>query len=402
MTGFGIWPVLLIITVIITVFLLARCFPGRLAAFRPSTERRPLVRLICAVLGSGILVTVAIASWYDAHGPYRTADASGLLTLAAPANPHPVADLDLDVLPSLRRPMVGARFLLCVFIGPATPAGFSACHRQEWDVRWPGQKQQAFTGAWSGESAQVDYSFSIGDLMDAQITDRKGKTQQVLAGNCNFRCEYRIGFTKGISSGEIIKEIILSEAGYVCELGDGRQDVSHPWSITTPSAGPFIMLATLTPLKEGETLVEQPVAGFLADYQGRLMARRQVTNVDHDQHIPMRGLDLAVHLGHVTILLLMAVFLLTQCFRHRQLALVGVLSGVVLFVVVLDRMVVGIHLRRLDDPQISVDQRLLAAHGLRNTFFHRDTARRHVQAIMNDTQSPESLRTALARMTESP
>lgn len=398
MTGFIIIPALLIITVMIMGLLLVRRLSGRPAGFRPSTGRSPFVRIVCAVLGGGILVTVAIASWHDAHGPYRTADACAALTQKASPSPHPTADLDLDAVPGLRKPMVSARFLLRVFIGPATPAGFSACYRQEWDVRWSGQEQPAFTGAWSGDGAQVEYSFTLRDLMDAQITDRKGRIQQILIGNGDFRCDYRMGLTQGC----VEEGFGLSEAGHVIDLGRGSQAAGRPFSITPPSAGSLILFATLTPLQEAETLAEQPVVGFLAAYQERLMARTQRSDFDRGQHIPMRGLALAAHLGLVTLLLLTAAFLLTQCFRNRQLALAGALFGVVLFVAALDRVVVGVHLQRLGDPQASIEQRLLAGHCLRGSFFHRVTAWRHVQAIMTDAKSPESLRTALARVAPSP
>ncbi len=106
------------------------------------------------------------------------------------------------------------------------------------------------------------------------------------------------------------------------------------------------------------------------------------------------GLDLALHLGKASLTLIAAALLLMTFFRHRALALAGIAMFVVLFVVSVDRWMVGVHRHRAQDAELEIATRCTAVELLGQSFFFRDTAKTVVGDLSRDPEAPERVRDA--------
>ena len=111
---------------------------------------------------------------------------------------------------------------------------------------------------------------------------------------------------------------------------------------------------------------------------------------------PVRGFALAVHLGASSLLLFVAAGLLAQLFTRRSLALVAMLAAVVLYAAAVERAALGTHLSHLENAEAPLPTRLAGCARAPDTFFYRRTALRRVQAVADDAEAPEALRTFAA------
>ncbi len=121
------------------------------------------------------------------------------------------------------------------------------------------------------------------------------------------------------------------------------------------------------------------------------------TWVGNMENIPAGFVRLSVHLGITILVLLAAAGLLAQLFRRRDLALTGLLLGMVLYVAAVDRGLLAYDMSRLADPQEPLQVRLVACSRAGATFFYKDTAAQLLGSALSQlpTGTPSSLSNAV-------
>jgi hypothetical protein len=343
-----------------------------------------VVRVTCAVLGLGILATLAVGSWRAAQAPYLEA------AVAVPARmPVPASSLERPGAGILDPGHPPRRFQLRLFIvADGDPA---LCrHHEQWIVQWPADRGRPWSGAWSDGTAAVRWSIAVSDVIREEPDD--------------FRVMARGSIDSAGSTGEESRSgsIFFDARGDVQRLAMDAAWSAHPFAIGRTWHPGLQLVASVAPLVgDDDALVDRPVATVLADHGPRLLASLREgarTTRWHSARVPMAGIRFAEHLGAAVLPLLAAVVLLAQCFRRRAIALVGVAIAVLLVAVALDRMVLAVDLGRLDDATAPLAARLVAARQASDSFFHRATAMGRIGAVAADPGAPQALRDVCAAL----
>jgi hypothetical protein len=382
---------LILLAFVIAFFALAwRTRRWASAPARGPQPRHLVTRIVCGTLGAAILVAVAVGTWTAARQNYAEPAAGGVVIRVPTQEP-----------PALRAPKPGyreeaddARFLFHLVVGEPAPDGFTPVHVEEFDVRWPRDKDRQFQRSFETGPYRCLLRLRVPMVFVAQNTAQEASRLQP-HGTVGF------SYVTGRGSGSSSSGFYELEAGHLNVL-QPLDSGPNPLSITAGGAGPDNLHAVyfMTRVAPDDPLKVVPFAEFAGRRPADLAKiRRESANrtLRHgpakNASLPACGLALAGHIGVSSLLLLAAAVLLTQLFARRSLAFAGVLAGVVLYVAALDRMALGVHLSRLADPAASLPSRLVACRLAPGTFFHRETALRELLTVSRNASAPEALRT---------
>ena len=389
--GIALAPILVLLlivaAVIVVIVVAARGF-GRVRMRQPR-KRHLVVRIICGALGALILGAVGVGTWQTVRDCYPAVEAPAMLTLAMPTTvvvppeiPAGEHGVDLESARLLHQ-------LVIVDLAQGTPR---VAHVGEQELLWSRGRQAMQKLSAKTVTYDVDESLSVGQV----CARRMGENVVIEAyGQLSLRGRSRQGSQGFDSSGPIV----LGEARLRRQLGVPHAPSKEPLST---ASGPIArerlcVFIAVTLVAEGDPLRRIAASDWLVAHDAELReAADEFAQNDNagivKARTPLPGLSLAIHLGLSSLLLLVAVGLLTQLFARRTLAFVGVLTLVVLYAAVLDRSALASHLARLADADAPVATRVTAARQASDTFFYRATASERLEAIVADDTQHEALR----------
>jgi hypothetical protein len=380
--------ILLIVAVALVLILLKR---GRLAEWLqwiPARRPRPrhrVTRIVCGTLGLGILAAVAAGTWHEVRRCYA-AEPNAAIRVRIPTReaPPPAPGRDEYETPP------SARLILYQFVGEPTADGFRTVHAESLEFRWPKDRNRNLVA----EYRLGDFTCRFrATLLELYLSSRKPAELML---SCAYSYDVR---RRGRGSTMRSGTLIGGDMRYLGTL-DRDDETPHPLSIARGCAPDLHAYCLVVRAAEDDPLREAPLDEFIASREETprpISAGSTPRSGDRyagSKTVPARGVALARCIGTSGLLLFAAAALLAQLFARRDLASAAVLAGVVLYVALLDRAVLGMHLSRLADPRAPAAARLIACRQSTETFFYRETARRALESVAGDAAAPKALREA--------
>lgn len=355
-----------ILPVLAVLWLVFRRGTGRISRSRAPRPWHPAVRIVCGVLGIGLLIALGVGTWREVRGVYGESLQTPQPALHLPAKPSPALPTPTQALaPGGARisPLSEARVLFhMVLLQRAYPI-----HAEELDVRFPedaGKKLER-----SFEHGGVHYRVTL--TLKGLVAPRGFNDSPAhLFADGDINLEAHVG---GSSWGSGPGGLIDLSSKYELERGVVNP-WKQPWSLVHPAvSAPVLVLQACRvdrddPLKPA-TLVE--VAGSNESADPNVPSGSRLTDPDMPP-----AYRLMEALGVSSIILIFAAALLAQVFVRRGLAFAGLLALCMGYAAVLDRLAMGFHSGKLADKQQPMEDRVMAAEALRGTYFYKDTARR--------------------------
>lgn len=360
------FPILLLLVAGIYLLFFSRLAPFKKGAGRQPRLRHPAIRITCAALALGIVITIGIGTWWATTYFYQTKRIEDA-TLVVPTKPiQPLAYKETDDGIKVEK----ARYLVDVLLIIQGNAG-TRIHVEHFEVRWPEDMGKRFEQA---VDFQNGHTFQYHFVPKGFVINKTKDANPQLFAESRFAVECRfapLGSASG--SGPIPTE--WDGFRNPVTLRDGNNDSII--SLVPRGSSDGVRVFTRFQRVEADDPLTQ------------VSAAQHLTNLGH--HIEL-GMDYGHVRGQVRdglpapigllaygqfafLLLLLAALFAAQCFRYRSLALAGALLVVVLYTAGLDAMVVRMHVNRATDPAATAEQKMLARSLVQQTFFWGVTAR---------------------------
>jgi hypothetical protein len=347
----------------------------------------PAVRIVCGVLGIGLLIALGVGTWREVRGVYGydTSRLTPQSDLHLPAKPPPALPAPTQPLvpgpggTASSYPLREARVLYHLILRQ----GAYPIHAEELDVRFPEDAGKELVRKF--EYAGVEYHATM--MLTSIMAHCSENSPFRLSAEGSFNIDAFGGGiswsdTKGVlaPSIDIVNPYHHSEKAYATEIctrdkvGPGIENsTKKPWSLVSSVSDPNVVLQVRLinrddPLKPA-TLVE--VAGSDWRSDRGVSSGSSLATVNRPP-----ALRLMEALGVSSIILIFAAVLLAQIFVRRGLAFAGMLALCMGYAAVLDRLAVGIHSGKLADPQQPMEIRIMAAEALHSSYFYKETASR--------------------------
>ncbi len=371
-----------ILPVLAVLWLVFRRRTGRISRSRAPRPWHPAVRIVCGVLGIGLLIALSVGTWREVRGGYDSITPKEPLILHLPAKPTPK-------LPTLKASSDGVRtaeikngrlLLHLVFFRGAHPV--YAC---EQDVVIPQQGPIQIRQDVTLGKERYTFAGRINKLMVCAEGD-ESKTVSLLADwNCTVNaCFDDFNATEDRwfdgRGGTGLNGLVDLNHNETFSSGCTRLLPQNHWSLLHGSSPTTLfriesrarLVEHDDPLKPA-TLTEVADSVGTADHDGIRISSQRNTVVNPDMPPVLRLINA---LGVSSIILLFAAIMLAQIFVRRGLAFAGMLALCLGYAAALDRMAVEFHARKLADKQQPMEDRVMAAEALSGTYFYKDTARR--------------------------
>jgi hypothetical protein len=338
--------------------------------------RHLVVRIVCGVVGLGLL---AAMGWYtirDTQECYSSDEARRSLTVQVPAKPAPA-------LPkSFVDYKEGRTLIHFVFVDDTTKIPL-VVYAKAFVVNWPKDKEKTFTDHFTAGTLKVKYNFSV-DVMYPQPSN---PPTLLTMGNVYLDWEnYSSNSQKVINL-----HMAYCTGGYLTNLGYGEVMDKSPFSLVRFPVRRLQAQAFVTPLAQDDSLraVNLDALGNL--YKDKIVSGLRVHPGQQEDGAPYIPVALAMYLGASTVVLLAATTLLTQLFARQHLAFAGVMVLVLLYMAGLDRWMLHKNASVLEAPNAPVANRVLACRQMQQTFFYRHTAAKQLSALLEDKTTPPPL-----------
>lgn len=369
------------------LWLVFRRRPGRISRSRAPRPWHPAVRIVCGVLGIGLLFALGVGTWREVRGGYGydTSRQTPQSALHLPAKPPPALPTPTQPLApgpggaASSYPLREARVLYHLILRQ----GDYPIHAEELDVRFP-----------EDAGKKLDRNFEYGGveyratMMLTSITahcfenspfrlSAEGSFNIEARGRGESWSEKKGGLAPSIDSVNPYHHSGKAYATEICTIykfGPGIENsTKKPWSLVSSVSAPNVVLRVRLinrddPLKPA-TLVEVAGSDWRSDRGVSSGSSPAVLN-----RPPAYCLIEA--LGVSSIILIFAAVLLAQVFVRRGLAFAGMLALCMGYAAVLDRLTVGFHSGKLADPQQPMEIRIMAAEALHSSYFYKETASR--------------------------
>jgi hypothetical protein len=348
--------------------------PG-IAHGRKPSRRHIVTRIICGVLGAGILVAVGIGTWADVRGAYALGEAAETLKLHLPTGPAPELPKLKDGQAEVE--LKDARFLIhFVFTEHGRPV-----HSDEMELRWPQDRGRTLVA--QGQFRRVRYRM---DLTPRTLSVARWGGSSRLSGQARYQLRLRGPMWNSGQSGGF-----SYEARRVLSRYRTRQ-MPNPLSVCPVPGTEGRLICLVHRAREDDPLRELKLKPYCAEVE--LPARkpqRHFGSGRRDRGVPPL-VKLAGHVGISGLFLLAAAVLLAQLFARRGLGFAATLLGCVLFVAVLDRCALAAHASRAADAKLPAATRCLAVKLLGGTFFYRESAAKIAEELHGEAANPAELR----------
>jgi hypothetical protein len=375
-TGLALWALLYPIAVILVIVRIVIFFRRSRGGFVvPDRSRRPgrrrlIARIICGVIGAMILVALGIGAMWDARG--------AITLLHLPTKPPPD-------LPKPRKnealPIEKARLLFhFIFIRNNIPI-----YAEEMEVRLPEDGGRNFSKAGSFSAVRFEIKLALSTL----IVTRFAGSSSDLSSNAQYHLQLRDSLRSSSASGGVNLNIP--------KMGDGSSVAARTEILGTMLGDAMVQVICLArlvalddPLKAASfSELVQGLTGFVN------LAAPPITRTQDLGMSNPAGIRLAKNMGFSFGWLMVAALFLSQCFARRGMALAGILALCILYVAALDRAALAAHVSKLENKDLTVETRALAAESLFDTFFYRNSAMKAADRAAKDATNPESLRKLL-------
>ncbi|MFH1730116.1 MAG: hypothetical protein ABIF82_00515 [Planctomycetota bacterium] len=377
---------LLILLLLVAVPLALLWRRSKRTGLRGPRKRHIVTRIVCAVLGVGILIAIAAGSWHQAQ-QYYEASASDLKVRVPTKDAEPLPERGKARAIEIER----ARLLHYVFVVDTLGNTLRPVHVEEFEIKLPADKKAPFSTGFRVGNISVDYTVQVQELR-VRFHQADGPGLLVLHTSRSLRSAGPRGSSS--SSGE--RRVEIGGLALDDDLPRGAYPARSPLSVV-PSYKSDLQIMVLTlRAAEDDPLREISASELLASDEVRHPDKPRGSRQTWPWDIPAKstgfGMALPEQVGAATFLLLAAAILLAQVFRRRNLAFPVVLATIVLYVAALDRVVLAGHLGRIADKDTPTTQRLIGCRQARHTFFFRKAARERLRAVADDSSEPEPLR----------
>jgi len=391
----GIAPIVILVVVLLFVAFLVMLRRGvgfRLRG-RGSRQRHIVVRIICGSLGLLILVAIAVGTWHEARFCYLPDKAARVRVPSREPPPAPEIARGHQVAAD------GVRVLLRLVVVDTSFGGRRPVVAHTFDVRWPEDRGRPFEAA-----VDLAGSAAVAELVVQDLNwSKRYAAQPTLEARTQLSFRGHDWVSSRGASGPLTDgpRMVLTRAPRWARK-------NRPLSAVATWQPGFAVVMFSTRVAPDDPLREVGLAEFFGERDDRVreLVAAEVPDrrADHrpPAEIPARGVALAEHIGASSLLLLGAALLLIQLFRRRGLAFAGLLTALVLYVAVLDRAVLDMHLSRLRDPEAPVATRLVACRRAFGTFFYRQRMLEAMEQVADDEQAPERLRDHARRAPRGP
>jgi hypothetical protein len=382
--GFVLLLPLFVVAILIVVITgsLRRGLPRR-AGRRQPRRRHIAVRIICGVLGAGLLIAVGVGTWLDVRGVYGTARSASETVLHLPSKPAPAKPSAEGTGGSRFRPLGKCRVIVHLVFARFHGGKALVVYGEEIVLDWPRDRGRSYEALCDGPRSSRH--IAIFEARDFWIYDDKDKRR--LRPQCHLRLKDGLGY---INWGDFSREkgelhfFIGMRAGVFSAVPRGDADYRLLYAFHVAAADDPLRQV---PLEDYFEQVPQPEPS--GEFDGWYSSVR--SNRGPGAGAPP-FFRLAAHVGVAGLFLLLAAILLAQLFARRGLGFAATVLGCLLFAAVLDRSALAAHSSRLADPQGPLPARCLAASSLTGTFFYRQSAWRAASEAADDDSAPPALR----------
>ncbi|HUT34275.1 MAG TPA: hypothetical protein VNE39_12390 [Planctomycetota bacterium] len=386
---------LLILLAAVGVALLALLRRRSALGPRAPRPRHIVIRIVCGVLGVGILAAVAVGTWSVVHGSDAGEAAGKERLVCVPTQPPPALAVPEEPFESVE--VKQARFLVNVIIADLSAGEPVVIFADQQELRWP--RFCSLGRDFDVAGYKVRYEIALRALSACKEGPKATPTLRS-DGKYNFDWQ-RGGSSSGTGGG-----LMLGGVWFARRMGRAGPPEKPPLSIVARPGRELTAVGFVTRVAEDDPLKAIPAAEFLRARQavvGEALGRWSNGGGPHRfpprvDDAPFRGAALAEHIGASSLLLLAAAVLLSQLFARRGLAFVGVLAAVALYVAALDRAVLGAHLSRMEGPNAPLPARVLACEQAADSFFYRKTALARLRELARDATVPGPLRARAEQM----
>ena len=398
------WKIVILLALVIAVLVIfAVVFgAGRRLRLMPGRRPRPLhlvVRIICGSLGALIVGAIAVGTLKEAQSVYAPGGANAAATVhvpTKPAPPLPVPKKDSDV-----RAIDKARLLVQLVLVDRSGPQPAAIEVQEFQLRWPEDRGKEFGRRMTVKQGRRTTVLTPAFALTELESRREYETKEVeLQGHgislTNFVTTADTWSATGSTGGPPIFGVVQRMWCATAPSEPGNDPLSVVRNVAP--AQRLELMGFMTLLAQDDPLKPVSLDEFLKSKEGAMGGVSRAGGVhstrseDWVHRMPMRGFLLAEHTGLSALLLLVAAILLSMCFARRGLAFAGTLAAMVLYVALLDRVVLGVHMSKLEDAKAPVGVRCTACIQASDTFFYRETARERIQAVGEDAKASAPLR----------
>ncbi len=397
----------LVAFVVLAVILRRARLPGLAPGRRPRPRHR-IVRIVCGVLGGGILVAVAIGTIVEVkrcYEPYAPVPAPTVRVPTKPA-PTPTARMPEHMLtwPVLEE----TRFILNLVVLDPSGGEPRVVAARPFDLRVnPTVSHNVSDLQFKYELRRNGYALKVqGVLWSADFHRRdENATPEIQGGGSMTVWVYSASSNSLLAMRNYLpKGPVWHEENLPC----GSMSVADPFfAVPVPRSQPMVW-CFLTPVAQDDPLKEIPASALVQSHLDEMdragfaeeALRASLPAERPSGRMPALGLLLGDHLGLCALFLLIAVALLTEVFTRRGIAYALILAATILYAAALDRVALGMHLARLEDQSAAVAVRRIACIQATETFFYGKTALVRLQAVAKDDASPKELRDLAAEAAE--
>ena len=276
-------------------------------------------------------------------------------------------------------------------------------HVEQFELRWPTMRAADVAFRLGGTPCKYEMSISELGVMHEAVS---GENRPMLDATVSqlLKWDGPLGTTKETSTTSR-----LSKNGSFWIWGPEVTDLflSSVLSVTPPTRAWYACILLITPVAADDPLQAVSMQQYTQTHgairtPGFYWSAIISSSAAYRQGVPPGSFRLALYLGIPTLVLLAAAVLLSQFFRRRDLALVGMVLAMVLYVAIFDRLLVSYNLSRLTSAGETLQTRLVATGRVAATFFYRQTAGEAIRdvSVKQGSDIPPELRKTLDAVKE--
>ena len=355
------------------LLLKTRRWSGGSEGRRPS-HRHWIVRLVCGVIGGGILLAFLIVTVRDVRAIQSSAVP---LKLRVPTLPPPGMPPQGN--------LQNGRFQLQMVLAQAGGFPGHAIASESYELRWPKDRFRSYHFTVHDGDRWLDLDMQVDgiEVDRRKRLDFRGTMGMAFAGP---------GTSQSRSGGFDVPRVM--------EIS-GSPDEKRLFSIGRLVGEDLQVLVDLTPIREEDPLRPASLEEWIAlrgeaAWGEEIRFDRFHSKFEGDRSSPAESLFRL--LGINVIPALIAALLLAQLSRQRSLAFVKVAACIILYCGALDRLSLRLAETRVNDSSAPLESRMAACAQLQGTSFFKTTARADLRRIAAEPASPKPLRGMAERL----
>jgi len=325
----------------------------------------PAIRIACAVIGTGIVLTILFTTIRDAHHVYQTPEQDDTLAVPVAESPLTLADADTQD-GSVRFAQAAIRATLLV-VEPHDDT-FYPLATKTMELNWPDDRGQKQSIDMKVDDTRYTLTISVHGFHD--YGERLS-----LNASVDFRRQSPGRSSMSGSSGSAPLETVDVKG---VSPRSGERPPFSAFSLAGRNQPERLALLYISAAADTAGFVPMPATEWLARHQDSIASSRAAMRERWTYSAPYNspGMAFLAHFGPNSVLLMLAAICLAQLFKRRTLATAFTWLAMVVFAILLERAVFNIHRDMLTNGTDS--ERAIAAEALTRTFFfHQEAADLH-------------------------